>query len=84
MLACGLEVESPRGEDLSPEIFFRLNLDGERNMEVPDNDPAGLAYLTTPSSKGPGCALWYTWGGRSQSYQCGRYFRFLGGEFVSA
>lgn len=27
MLACGLEVESPRGEDLSPEIF-RLSLDG--------------------------------------------------------
>lgn len=56
MLACGLEVESPKGEDLSPEIF-RLSSDRERNMEVPDNDPAGLGYLTIPPSEGPGCAF---------------------------
>lgn len=41
MLACGLKVKSPRSEDLSPEIFFRLSSDGERNMEVPDNDLQG-------------------------------------------
>lgn len=58
-------MKNSRGEDLSPEIF-RLSSDGERNMKVPDNDPAGLGCFTIPSSEGPGCALWYSWGGRSR------------------